>query len=376
MAQVINSYNAELVERDYIFDQPGTSGGKTQYEAGTQLRLPANYGERETNGYYPVISPQNGWVSFMVVEVGAPNYTTVTDACTAPSSLKITGSLLTISGGGGGDLNAFTGFGVSWRERAIDGNDWGGWSAESVTTSRTINVSANAGKVRQYRARTMGSAGEAYYSGYTVCATLVSGNTAASAPAIMIPANEAITISDTPVIVVACGADPDGDVMKLQRNVDGYGWADIKSVSSAGATVYDKIHKLGNGRHAIAYRVTDANGAVSGAGGVTIIVEKAAWTRDIASGDVIANKNISHAAEINEMLYAVNIQRVYYALQPITLPGTVGVFGDWGKQMRKMLDSVNECAAAAGQQLTELNLSDAFPNAAMINAIRDRVTFV
>lgn len=378
MAKVISSYSGVMKNTDYIFDRPDVTGEKTQYPYGTELRLPANYGERETNGYYPVISPENGWINFMTaaVQIGAPNYTTVTDACTAPTSLLIEGKTLTIVGGAGGDLNTLTGFGVSWRERSTTGTEWGAWSADTVTSSRTVSVTVNEGKVRQYRARTMGSAGAQYYSAYTVCSALVNGNTAAKEPTVMLPTMDAVSISQTPVVVVNCSADAEGDAMTLMRSIDGGEWATAADVAGGGGTVYDRLPAQGNGRHTIAYKVADKNGAESGEMSVAIVVNKGEWTRSIASGDIISNREISHVADIHEMLYAVNIQRLYYGLPSITLPGDVGLYRDWGMQMQAMLDAVNASLAAAGQPITASEVSAVWPNAATINTIRERVVMV
>lgn len=375
MAQAVDSYSAVMTNTGYIYDRPDASGSKTQYQYGTELLLPANYAERETNGFYPVIYPENGWISYMIVSQRTPNYKTVTDACTGPDSLSISGGTLTITGGAGGDLNTFSGFGISWRERDITGTEWGAWSAESVTTARTISATANAGKVRQYRVRTQGSAGEAYYSGYVVCETLVSGNTAAKTPVILLPASGAVSGSATPVVVISCGADNEGDQMTLRRSIDGGDWTDAASVPGTGGTVYDRLPAQSAGMHTIRYKLADANAAESGEAGVTVAIGTADWMREIRSGDIISNKEISHIADINEMAAAVNVQRLYYGLDVITLPGTVGRFADWGRQMQTMLDASRQCLAAAGQPVTASE-SDIYPCAATINELRQRITMV
>lgn len=376
MAKVVESYRAVMTNTGYIFEQPDPSSDKTQYPHGTVLTLSPNYVEKETNGYYKVRAPESGWISYQIVGDITPNYTTSTDACTAPDSLTVSGKVLTINGGAGGDLNTLTGFGVSWRERAVNGTEWGAWSADTVVTSRSVDVSANAGKVRQYRARTMGSAGATYYSGYTICQTLVSGNTAAKTPTIVLPRKNAMTISKTPVVVVNCPEDADGDSMVLKRRVDSGDWADIATVAGGGGTVYDKLPSQTNGVHMVTYRLVDENGAGSDMVNLNIVFSAAEWSRMITAGDVISNETISHVEDIDEMLYAVNIQRLYYDLPTIELPGGVGLFKDWGKQMRAMFDAVNACLVAAGRSAATNDMSADWPNAAMINAIRTKVVSV
>jgi hypothetical protein len=290
--------------------------------------------------------------------------------------LTISGKQLTIAGGAGGDLNTFTGFGVSWRERNITGNEWGGWSTETVTTSRTVDVTANAGKVRQYRARTQGSAGESYYSDYVVCETLVSGNTAAKTPSILLPSNGAVSSSLTPVVVISCSADNEGDAMKLQRSIDGGEWMEVADVAGTGGTVYDQLPAQTAGQHTIRYKLSDINNAESAAVSVAIVISAATWTRTIAAGDIISNREISHIADINEMVAAVNVQRMYYGLDVIKLPGTVGRFADWKMQMQRMLDAVNHNIAAAGKKVIKTTVISVYPNAETINAIRKSVLMV
>lgn len=375
MARVIENYSAVMNSTDYIFDRPDVSGSKTQYDYGQELRLPANYGERETDGFYPVTYPENGWIRYYVVGGITPNYKTVTDKCTPPSSLTISGNKMIIIGGAGGDLNTFAGYGISWRERDITGDEWSAWSAETETTTTTVNVTANAGKVRQYRARTQGSAGEAYYSDYVVCETLVSGNTAAKVPTILLPVSGAVSSSQTPVVVVNCGADNEGDQMTLQRSIDGGDWINAATVPGDGGTVYDRLPAQTAGTHVIGYKLTDINAAESETVSVSVVIGAASWTREIKSGDIISNKNISHIADINEMAAAVNVQRLYYGLEPISLPGTVGKFADWGQQMQTMLDASKQCLAAAGQPVTA-STSDVYPSANTINELRQRITMV
>lgn len=375
MARVIDSYSAVMTNTGYIYDRPDPGGEKTQYDHGQELKLPANYRERETAGFYPVVYPENGWISYQYVGSITANYKTVTDKCSAPSSLTISGKQMTITGGAGGDLNTMTGFGISWRERDINGTEWSEWSADTVTAAVEVEVTANGGKVRQYRVRTQGSAGEAYYSDYVVCETLVSGNTAAKVPTILLPVSGAVSSSQTPVVVVSCGADNEGDQMTLQRSIDGGDWINAATVPGDGGTVYDRLPLQTAGTHTIGYKLRDINEAESETVSVSVVIGAAEWTREIKSGDIISNSEISHIFDINEMLAAVNVQRMYYGLDPISLQGTVGKFADWGRQMQAMLDASKQCLAAAGQPATA-NESDVYPSAATINELRERITMV
>ena len=150
MAQTITAYTAVLTSTDYVFDSPDTSSSKTQYSVGTDLRLPADYASRESNGFYPVTAPESGWVRYYLVGSIKPVYTTTTDKCKAPTSvtLNVSAKTLSISGGAGGDLNNFTGYGVSWRDAKIGTSSYGSWSSDVVVTggtTATYAVSAPSG---------------------------------------------------------------------------------------------------------------------------------------------------------------------------------------------------------------------------------------
>lgn len=372
MAQQIAKYSAETGMRCYIYYLADSSTGGIQYEKGTALILPADYAARESYNRYPVVSPMNGWLNKGYIQKITPVYETVTDKCSAPTivSISTASKTMQITGGGGGDLNTFTGFGISYRERDITGTTWGAWSADSVTTGRSVSVTASPGKVRQYRVRTRGSAGSAYYSDYVVCETLITGNTDNKVPVIVLPANGAISPSKTPAVVISCGADAEGDAMTLVRSVDNGSWTNAVSVPAAGGTAYDKLPTLANGSHTIRYKLKDANGGESEIVSVSIVVESATWSRSVTAGDVISNANISHQADITELLETINMQRAYYGLAQITLPGTVGKFADWGRQMQALLDGTSKCHAAAGQAVTETAVGNVWPTAAIINKIR------
>jgi len=377
MAQVIASYSAETTSRSYIYYVPNGLTGGVQYESYTAVVLTADYAERLTRDRYPCLSPTAGWVLKDILQNIKPMYKTVTDRCTPPSALSINvaAKSMTITGGAGGDLNTFTGFGVSWRERSITGVGFGAWSDDVYYTNRTVDVGANAGMVRQYRVRTRGSAGETYYSEYALCDTLVIGNTDNKVPVILLPGRESVTGSCTPVVAVSCAPDAEGDQMNLMRSIDGGDWQAAAGVTAAGGTVFDHL-LLTKGSHSIRYKLVDVNGGESDAAALNITVDQRVWSRQIAPGDVISNAEISHRADVIEMLEALNVQRAYYGKTPVVLPGTVGRFGDWLGQMNALLTGANECIAAAGQTAETFQIDQPWPNAETINQIRTRILMV
>lgn len=372
MAQVINSYSATMSQTGYIYSSPDENSSKTKYEAGTALTLPANYASRETNGFYPVNAP-SGWIYFYILGNIKPNYTTTTDACTPPNSITLSGNTLTITGGNGGDLNTFTGYGISWRDKPIGGN-YGSWTFDVVVNSNnttvTYGVSVPSGCVREFRVRTLGSAGASYYSGYVTCPTTLTGNTAPYAPDIVSPTNGKTTYSGTPVVKVNCPADPEGNTMTLYRKIDSGSWASVGTLASG--TKLDTLPLLSDGSHTIYYKLADSHGLESGTVSVTFTKTALTWTRPIATGTVISNEKVSHKADINQMLTVLNAQRGWYGNSAIALSGTLGRFSDWKVQMEQLEAAIEANATTAGQTVT-FSTVPAYPTASVINAIRAKL---
>lgn len=375
MAQTITAYTAVLTSTDYVFDSPDTSSSKTQYSVGTDLRLPADYASRESNGFYPVTSPESGWVRYYLVGSIKPVYTTTTDKCKAPTSvtLNVSSKTLSISGGAGGDLNNFTGYGVSWRDAKIGTSSYGSWSSDVVVTggtTATYAVSAPSGYVRQFRVRSLGSAGAAYYSDYVICSATLSGNTAPNAPTVIFPGNGKNTYSKTPVVKLNCASDPQGDEMTLYRNVDGAGWAIVQKLNSGYA--FDHLPSVGVGSHSVKYKLADSYGLESGETTVSFTVLALEWTRVIQTGTVISNASVSHQADINQLLTVTNAQCGWCGNSSVALGGTVGRFSDWKAQMEQLESAIKANAEKAGRGVT-FQSPPSYPTASVINEIRSQL---
>lgn len=372
MAQVVERYHAVAGGSStmYYYRYADNSSAATRIYSGEGFYLVKDYYERATNGMYLMDQP-SGWIHAYHVQDITPVYKTVTDRCTAPTALVLdtAAKVLSITGGADGDQNNWTGFGISHRDRAINSATWGAWSADTVVTTRSVTVSADSGMVRQYRVRTLGDAGSSYYSDYVVCETLFNGNTAAGTPAILLPLSGMETCAAQATFKVECPPEPDGDNMILQRSFNGLGWDDVTSLTGAGGVVYDTV-PLPEGTHTVRYRLTDANGESGGRDGITFTCNLHAWRRSISAGDVIANKQISFAADINELLLYVNKVRAFYGLMGITLPGTVGRVGDWHRQLAAMQSAVDECRAASGQSAYGFEKPSGWPKAQQINQLR------
>ena len=232
------------------------------------MRFPLNsrYEIIYENGLARTTSPVDGWVNMSNVGDVKTVYKTVTDACTPPSSVTLdtTAKELTITGGSGGDLNKFEGWGISWRESPENVELWSAWSEDSVTTTNVVTVSVNAGMVRQFRVRTRGSAGEAYYSAYVECPTLLVGITAVIAPT-NITATNANPAPGTTITIKWTGAsagvsNPIAGYELWQSSTSDGTYSLVKSISTTetsgsttfasdlaiGETVYFKVKTIGS----------------------------------------------------------------------------------------------------------------------------------
>lgn len=266
MARVPSYVSAVAKTRTAVYASSSGGSASTYIEKGgsCQLYVNSNGNYIYENGLTRCKSP-SGWVNAINLTDFTTHYTITTDVCTPPSSvtLNVDAKKLTITGGSGGDLNTFQGWGVSWRERSENGTAWGSWSADTVTTTNVVNVSVNAGMVRQFRVRTRGSAGEAYYSAYVECPTLLVGITAVSAPTSMYASNS----SPEPGTTITIGWT--GAAAGVNNPITGYElwsstsregtYSKVKSVSSTatsatttytsnlaiGETLYLKVKTIG-----------------------------------------------------------------------------------------------------------------------------------
>ena len=375
MAQVIDYYRAEAGGSStmYYYQQPDNTSQATRIYTGEVIHLYENYLSTMVDTMYRMKAP-DGWIQWYHVQNIQAVYRTVADACTPPSavSVDVKNKTLVIAGGAGGDLNQWTGFGVSFRSRSINSSAWGAWSADTVVTQRSVAVSADSGTVRQYRVRTLGSAGSAYYSAYTVCATLLSGNTAAGVPVILLPLSGADTCSGVISVKMNCPPEPDGDTMTLQRSVDNGAWTDVKTISGAGATAYDRLNSQA-GAHTLRYRLVDANGESGGEDSILFTCSPVVWKRAIRPGDVIANREISFVQDVHELLERVNKLRAFYGKPLIDLPGMPGCAADWAEQLQAMQEALDECRVDLGCDPYGFDTPSGWPKAAQINLLRTAV---
>lgn len=375
MAQVLSHYAATVGGNScmYYYAEAKNTSDATRIYTGTAVTLPVDYEARLTNRLYPTIDP-GGWIYAVYFRNITPVYVTVTDPCTPPSALVLDAQnkTLSISGGAGGDLNAWTGFGVCWRERRISSDAWGAWSTETVVQNRTVQVEVNSGMVRQFRVRTRGAAGSGYFSPYTVCGTLLNGNTAAGVPLVLLPVSGAVTCAPVPVIKVECPPDADGDAMTLERSMDGGAWQTAAELPGSGGVICDAV-AAAQGTHTVRYRLVDANGDGGEADSVSFTRAARPWKRTIHPGDIIANREISFVADILEMQERINLILAFYGMNEMVLPGKPGVIADWAAQLSAMQNAVDECRVLTGRAAYGFAAASAWPHAQEINRLREAI---
>ena len=372
MARVLNHYRGEAQggATFYMYDRPSTSSPATRVYNGDLVTLPPDYLSMEVNGMWPTINP-GGWMFYYNVGSLEPVYYTEPDRCTPPDSVTLEDGVVKISGGAGGDENEFLGWGLSYRDRSVNDSVWGEWCEDLFTRETEIQVSMNSGKVRQFRVRTMGSAGESYYSDYVICEKLLNGNSAAGVPTVELPVAGGASRMHSPCVRISCPPDPDGDPMSLMRRIDNGRLELAVALEGTGGVVYDQLPYLEEGEHVVEYLSRDINNLDSGVDRVSFTVQPAVWTREIAPGTVISSREVSHRADIAELLEAVNGIRAFYGLGEVELPGTVGRFADWQGQMQLLLSAAGDVYDLMHRARPDWPEVPAFPTASVVNAVRE-----
>lgn len=200
------------------------------------------------------------------------SYEITTTAASAPTALSVNATLsegnvtLSGAGAGGGVNNAITGFEIQYHDSA-DGANWWAWTGYTTvyTAAGSFSLSVappERGYYRRFRARTLGSAGASYYSGFVESANSVRRNRLPIAPA-SISASPGIYESGNIAISWPAGSDPDGNLssytVQYQTSADGVnwsGWADL-TITAAVSTAHAPGLTRG---HYIRYQVRSNDG--------------------------------------------------------------------------------------------------------------------
>lgn len=124
---------------------------------------------------------------YSVEKVSNSIYCNIT-ACGAPTACSVSATLaegniaLSWSGASDGAGNAITSYEIQYSD-SVDNSNWGAWTAlTTVNTSATSSILSVSpptvrGNYRRFQVRTRGTAGESYYSDWTVSSSTVRRNT-------------------------------------------------------------------------------------------------------------------------------------------------------------------------------------------------------
>lgn len=252
--------------------------------------------------------------------------------------------------------------------------NWGGWNqlATPGNVSLTWQPALNRGEYIKHRVCAVDAFGVA--SAFTESAPVLRNNVPLT-PAILLPASGANTVSTRPSIKVAVYGEPDGQGQTLQLAVDGGAYTNIAALGANGGTVFHAL-SLSQGTHTLTVRILDALGAASGTASISVVISPPTFARSIQTGTIIANASVSHRADITELLAFINTARAFYGLAAKTLTGTVGKWADWQGQMTLLQMALGECYAAGGKSVPAFSAVPAYPTAAIINQLRERLLAV
>ena len=260
------------------------------------------------------------------------------------------------------------------QQLSADGSTWGDWADVMQVSENTaaVSPSVNRGQYVRFRVRSVDTLAAA--SSWAM-SDPVRRNRVPDAPVILCAGN-LDRVSSSPVFAATAGAEPDGESMTVQYMIEAQNgaqelaWTDAGILpSSGGKAAFRGNLVLETGIHRLLVRLVDASGGVSASASAAFTVGTIDWTRTIASGSVIADETISHRADIAELLTQVNLCRARVGLETITLPGMVGAFADWQKQMTALKEGVKDCYTALKETAEAVDVP-VYPAAAAVNGLR------
>ncbi len=261
------------------------------------------------------------------------------------------------------------------QQLSADGSTWGDWADVTQVSKNTaiVSPSVNRGQYVRFRVRSMDTLSAA--SAWAVSAA-VRRNRVPDAPVILCSGN-LDRVSASPVFAVTAGKEPDGESMTVQYMVEAQNgaqelaWTDAGILPSSGGKAAFRGNLVPEtGTHRLLVRLVDASGGVSASASSAFTVGSIPWARAIASGAVIADESISHRADIHELLEQVNLCRARVGLENVTLPGTIGAFADWQKQMNALLEGLKDCYTAV-KETAEIVTVPVYPAAHAVNGLRN-----
>lgn len=260
------------------------------------------------------------------------------------------------------------------QQLSADGSTWGDWADVMQVSENTaaVSPSVNRGQYVRFRVRSVDTLAAA--SSWAVSSS-VRRNRVPDAPVILCAGN-LDRVSSSPVFAATAETEPDGESMTVQYMIEAQNgaqelaWTDAGILpSSGGKAAFRGNLVLETGIHRLLVRLVDASGGVSASASAAFTVGTIDWTRTIAPGSVIADETISHRADITELLTQVNLCRARVGLETITLPGMVGAFADWQKQMTALRGGVKDCYTVLKETAEAVDVP-VYPAAAAVNGLR------
>ena len=217
----------------------GTSIGSLNRNQSVTVPLPAEHWQAVQAGYALAIfnrrstaTPDGVEYSREFTDANPPtliiSYDEPYSAATPLASLAVSATLsegnVTLSGSGaaGGTNNGISAYEIEYRESS-NGSAWGAWMPLSVVSttatslSTSVAPSATRGYYRQFRVRTRGTAGSAYYSAWKESTNSVRRNNAPTAPT-TVTASPTVFESDAITVSWSGQSDPDGNFSHVEAN--------------------------------------------------------------------------------------------------------------------------------------------------------------
>ncbi|NLB90837.1 MAG: hypothetical protein GX786_06430 [Clostridiales bacterium] len=281
------------------------------------------------------------------------------------------------------DIYESGGITVSWKNPSDPDNNYshqrlqyqvnnGSWAdlgnvpAENTVHSPTLS-SGSTIRYRSCSVDALGATSDWVYSAY------VKKNSPPSMIIVKTLNNKTIFNQEQVTLELNCPKDVDGDQTVVRYSVNN---GQVKSFTPLKEGEYyfeGRFVPAGIGANQITLWLEDARGSAGAKTSIIVQVASPNWKRPIKTGDIIANKEISHVADINEVVSKLNTCRGFYGLGTVALPFSINLFSKWKNNMAFLLEKILETAAFTGRSWEyslEKEEKYSYPNAGDFNLLR------
>lgn len=385
----------------YTVTWSGASGGIDHYESQYCRTNNGTWGSWSASTNRSGTSFSDTWASLTVGQKGKYRIRTINGAGTASawkesneitkrntapttpgtptvSPLLLENGSVSLSWTASTDVDASTGGGLSgysieFATRANDTASWGNWTVLTTVSTNAYTHAWAGTSLNQIKYRIRAYDSQNAYSGYSGESSVV---TRAVTDPIVLPAIEGVCYDRRPYLQVLVYVLAATELQARTGNTGG-SWGAWTTCTSLNAGTNRWMGRcpvdLATGTDAaIQLRIGSGNPIVTFA----LRYEAPAYAREITTGSVIANTQISHVAEMNQMLGYVNDMRRLYGLQVISFADSVGYFATWSKNICQLQNGINELYATIhGDAFTPRNYTTLvkWPTASEINFVRRRI---